>query len=230
MNQYIPYKKQKSIDIPLTGEIIKLTWSERNQSKDQILKQLENYIEIGIIEEVPLNTYVRYLTLKDRKITLRYGGFLKIVKNDYIILENNGKRWNVQRCFYQDEEPIFYTKFFVNKKYSFLLDRYNPKLEKEKDNLIDKLKEDIDKKSYKNEKREKKLFKQRKQLYDMVQDKNKEIDIKCDKLKTYEDNLKKHKCELENKEDLLKLKDLEIEKMRTKLEKMKNFIKQIKQN
>ena len=91
MNQYIPYKKQKSIDIPLTGEIVKLTWSERNQSKDQILKQLENYIEIGIIEEIPINTYVRYLTLKDRKITLRYGGFLKIVKNEYVVLENNGQ-------------------------------------------------------------------------------------------------------------------------------------------
>lgn len=230
MNQYISYKKQKSIDIPLTGEIIKLTWSERNQSKDQILKQLENYIEIGIIEEIPINTYVRYLTLKDRKITLRYGGFLKIIKNEYVVLENNGKRWYVQRCFYNNEEPIFYTKFFVNKKYSFLLDRYDPKLEKKKDDLIDKLKEDIDITKNTNKKREKKLFKQRKQLYDMVQDKSKELDNKCDKLKIYEENLKKHQYEIENKDELLKQKDLELEKMKTKLDKMKNFIRQIKQN
>ena len=38
----------------------------------------------------------------------------------------------------------------------------------------------------------------------MVQDKSKELDNKCDKLKIYEENLKKHQYEIENKDELNK--------------------------
>ena len=230
MNQYLPYIEQNNIDIPLTGQIVKLTWSQRHQTKEQILDKLTDYIEIGIIEEIPKNTYVRYLTLVDRKICLRFGGFLKIVKNNYIVLENNGKRWNVQRCFYENEQPIFYTRFFVNKKYSYLLDRYNPKLDKKKDDLIDKLKNDLENNIHITEKREKKLFSQRKKLYNLVQDKNKELDNKLNELRIYKENLERQKNELESKEELLKNKELELEKMKSKMKKMKNFINKIKEN
>ena len=46
-----------------------------------MLQKLENYIEVGILEEIPMNTYIRYLTLVNNRITLRFGGFLK--KHDF---------------------------------------------------------------------------------------------------------------------------------------------------
>ncbi len=210
MSQYIPYDKQENIEIPLYGEIERLSWSDRNQTKEQILKKLENYIEVGILEEIPMNTYVRYLTLVNNRITLRFGGFLKKVENNYIRLENRGNSWSVRRCFYHNKEPIFYTRFFINKKYSYLLDRYDPKLNKVKDILIDKLKLDLEKKDIQKEKRENKLVKQRKLLYHIVQDKDKELQTKKQKLKIHKKELKAQEQELIGKEQDLKIQEREL--------------------
>ena len=78
---------------------------------EEIEEKLDDYIEVENIQDVPLNTHLRYFSIvterkKTRKI-FRLGGFL-INKNNYekyVVLSNGTSKWSVQT-----NKSIFYRK------------------------------------------------------------------------------------------------------------------------
>lgn len=75
-------------------------------SKEDIEKLLQNY-EKKDIQNIPLNSHVRYFKVENGKKLFRYGGFL-VNNNDmdkYVILSNGKKTWTVQV-----KETIFFKK------------------------------------------------------------------------------------------------------------------------
>ena len=88
-----------------------------NYKKKGDVKRLENYERVDDIDDVPINTHVRYVTLdKDKKQLFRLGGLLKIVDPRYVMLSNGRHTWSVQRYHFADDastqEPIFETIFW----------------------------------------------------------------------------------------------------------------------
>lgn len=71
-------------------------------TKDEIRSRLENYVFVDDIDNVPLNTHVRYFS-EDRNggWVFRLGGFIRTNNHpDYLILSTNpcgGKTWSVQK-------------------------------------------------------------------------------------------------------------------------------------
>jgi hypothetical protein len=93
------------------------TYQDSIQNKKDMLEKLNDYERIDSIEDVPLKTHVRYVTLsKDtpRKQVFRLGGILEAIHSKYIQLSNGTYKWSVQRYHYndEDEDPIFETKFW----------------------------------------------------------------------------------------------------------------------
>ena len=55
-----------------------VTFQDTLQNKDEMLKRLENYERVDDIEEVPLGTHIRYVTLdRNKKQVFRLGGILR---------------------------------------------------------------------------------------------------------------------------------------------------------
>ena len=81
---------------------------------EEIEEKLEDYIEAERIQDVPLNTHLRYFSIitekkKTRKV-FRLGGFL-INKNNYekfVVLSNGSSKWSVQTS-----KSIFYRKMNI---------------------------------------------------------------------------------------------------------------------
>lgn len=113
---------------------------------EEIKSKLEDYIEVEDISHVPLNTHMRYFTLKVNEKTkkkervFRTGGFL-INKNNYDkyvilsnvpdtgVINNNKKSWSVNT-----QTSIFYRKMTLTE----IKDQYEEEIEdlqKELDNL-----------------------------------------------------------------------------------------------
>ena len=119
----------------------KVTHQDTIQNKDDMLKLLEDYERVEDIEEVPLGTHIRYVTLdKNKKQVFRLGGNLIKIHERYLVLSNKNHKWSVQRYHYSDDlsidDPVFDTVFW----------RYLPKNEimekkiEEQDEIIEKLK------------------------------------------------------------------------------------------
>jgi hypothetical protein len=93
------------------------TITDSLQTNTAMQEKLKKYIRVENIDDVPLNTHVRYVTIKDGIQRFCLGGFLK-KKDDsrYIILSNGKFTWSVQRFHWkskkQSGEPIFETIFF----------------------------------------------------------------------------------------------------------------------
>ena len=95
----------------------KITYTDTLQNKDSMQEKLKNYERADDIDDVPLNTHVRYVTLdKEKKQVFRLGGLLKKIHSKYVQLTNGTHIWSVQRYHYSDDqsddEPIFETVFF----------------------------------------------------------------------------------------------------------------------
>ena len=95
----------------------KITYTDTLQNKDAMQEKLKNYERVDDIDDVPLNTHVRYVTLdKEKKQVFRLGGLLKKIHSKYVQLTNGTHIWSVQRYHYSDDqsddEPIFETVFF----------------------------------------------------------------------------------------------------------------------
>lgn len=89
------------------------TITDTLQNDDAMLKKLEGYEEVDMLERVEFNTHVRYITLKDGVPRFCLGGLLKRVFEDYVVLSNGKLTWSVQRNFYNEQKQvIFTTKFF----------------------------------------------------------------------------------------------------------------------
>lgn len=95
----------------------KTTYTDTLQNKKAMEEKLKNYERVDDIDDVPLNTHVRYVTLdKDKKQVFRLGGLLKKIHSKYVQLSNGSYIWSVQKYHYSDdpneEEPIYETIFF----------------------------------------------------------------------------------------------------------------------
>tara|TARA_B100001057_G_scaffold454381_1_gene500125 strand:- start:41 stop:529 length:489 start_codon:yes stop_codon:yes gene_type:complete len=106
-----------------------VTITDKLQTKEEMLKRLENYERVEDIDEVSISTHVRYVTLdKEKKQVFRLGGLIKRIHPKYLILSNGRHSWSVQRYHFDDdpdnEEPIFETIFWrVISKESKLMDK-----------------------------------------------------------------------------------------------------------
>ena len=89
------------------------TITDTLQNDEAMLKKLEGYEEVDMLERVEYNTHVRYITLKEGVPRFCLGGLLKRVFEDYVVLSNGKVTWSVQRNFYNDQKQvIFNTKFY----------------------------------------------------------------------------------------------------------------------
>ena len=95
----------------------KITYTDTLQNKQSMQEKLKNYERVDDIDDVPLNTHVRYVTLdKDKKQVFRLGGLLKKIHSKYVQLTNGTHILSVQKYHYSDDqsddEPLFETVFF----------------------------------------------------------------------------------------------------------------------
>ena len=91
------------------------TYTSKIQTKEEMKKKLKNYARVDDINDVPMNTHVRYVTLdKSKRQVFRTGGLLIRKEKKYIQLSNGSFKWSVQKYHYDEgnEEPIFSTVFF----------------------------------------------------------------------------------------------------------------------
>tara|TARA_B110000967_G_scaffold209476_1_gene265826 strand:- start:313 stop:762 length:450 start_codon:yes stop_codon:yes gene_type:complete len=94
----------------------KETYTDKIQTKTAMKEKLENYERADSIDDVEMETHVRYVTLdKERKQVFRTGGLLIKRQSQYVKLSNGRQQWSVQRFHYADKEKtqvIFETVFF----------------------------------------------------------------------------------------------------------------------
>ena len=65
----------------------KTTYTDTLQNKKAMQEKLKNYERVDEIEDVSINTHVRYVTLdKDKKQVFRLGGLLKRIHSKYVTL------------------------------------------------------------------------------------------------------------------------------------------------
>jgi hypothetical protein len=116
-----------------------LTITDTLQNDEAMLKKLEGYEEVDMLERVEFNTHVRYITLKDGLPRFCLGGLLKRVYEQYVVLSNGKLTWSVQRYFYNEERQIIFTTKF----YSYISkDRINAMANDENSQEIQRLKEE----------------------------------------------------------------------------------------
>lgn len=103
-------------------------------SPDEIKKKLEEYAQVEDINNVALNTHLRYFTInpKNGKKQFRLGGFLS--KNDeaYVILSNGTLSWSVQKV-----NTVFFQKMSFNDMKEELIKKISKKFEKELTDLME---------------------------------------------------------------------------------------------
>lgn len=109
-------------------------------SLDEISNKLQGYEKVEDINEVPLNTHIRYfISQGDGDKVFRLGGFLHNKQNaDTYIMLNNGKNvWSVQV-----ENAIFFKKLSHKEEIDSIHKNYKKKL-LQKDQIIKKMAEYI---------------------------------------------------------------------------------------
>ena len=88
-------------------------------SKKDMAKLLDDYIEEDI-DKIPVQSHVRYVTIKNGKQQFFTGRTLVLKSNDYVILTNKTKfmkkqpvSWSVQKRTENDKGEVFDTVFFT---------------------------------------------------------------------------------------------------------------------
>ena len=99
-----------------------ITYTDTIQNIDKIKDLIKDYERVDSIDNVPLGTFVKYVTLKNHKQRFCIGGRLYKKHKDYVILAGvNNSRFSVQRYHWKsnvDKEkskPIFVTIFWKSK-------------------------------------------------------------------------------------------------------------------
>ena len=89
----------------------KITITDSLQNQEEVEKQLSNYEEVSVDElchYLHKNIHVKYLIYKNNNYRFCLGGFLQIIKPEYVVLKNsNNITWSVQKN--NNGKP---TKFF----------------------------------------------------------------------------------------------------------------------
>jgi hypothetical protein len=102
-------------------------------SPADIKKKLEEYQQVDNIDDVKLNTHIRYFTFNptNGKKQFRLGGFLTKIDEKYVVLSNGKLTWSVQKKN---------TVFFMKVSFSELKQEIIEKTSKKYENEISKLK------------------------------------------------------------------------------------------
>tara|TARA_B100000902_G_scaffold377343_1_gene409464 strand:+ start:873 stop:1340 length:468 start_codon:yes stop_codon:yes gene_type:complete len=110
---------------------------KKSQSKDEIRKKLQGYIECDIAN-IPLYSHCRYITWdKDNKRPkFCQGGMLTLKRDKYIVLTNGRLRWTVSREFVDKEGNVYFRSRVFKKRDK--TDNMQKELEK-RDKLVQKL-------------------------------------------------------------------------------------------
>lgn len=136
------------------------------QSKDELKKYLRDYEEVKE-EEVnflPLGQLLRYISYdkKNRREIFRYGGLLKKIAKEYLVLQGkNGMTFSCQRYTLDDQGNNIHTTRFFKKM--------NPELvlKEEYENVLDKTEEIMKNQTSIIDKQKKELMALRKKIEDM---------------------------------------------------------------
>ncbi len=82
-------------------------------------ERLKNYEQVENIDNVPLGTHIRYLTLVDengiKKQKFRLGGILVKKEKDYIKLKTRDYHWSVQKKHYDKNKNVIFETIFFKK-------------------------------------------------------------------------------------------------------------------
>lgn len=144
----------------------KVTTTDRMQSKEELKKYLKDYEEVpeDDINFLPMGLLVRYISYdkKNRREIFRFGGLVKRIAKDYLILQGKqGMSFSVQRNTLDDTGNIIHkTRFFK---------RVAPemKIKTEYEDALDKSEEVIQKQSSIIEKQKKELMTLKKMVEEM---------------------------------------------------------------
>ena len=103
-------------------------------SPDEIKKKLDEYRQIEDIDNISLNTHIRYFTINPQNNTkqFRLGGFLTKIEPEYIILSNGKLSWSVQL-----KNSILFEKMTFTDLKEELVNKISKKFEKEINELTD---------------------------------------------------------------------------------------------
>lgn len=117
-----------------------ITITDAVQNREEIIKQLDGYVEIKHeeLDDMPRNTYLKYLIFskEKNKELFRFGGKLIVTKERYIVLKGKRCTFSVQKYIYHNNNVIYNTRFFKKKNKNLKLE--NKKLKKELNKTIDK--------------------------------------------------------------------------------------------
>ena len=116
------------------------------QNKDRIEKLLENYIRIESVDDIPMYSHIRYITLDPKqRQSFRLGGVFVRNYPDHVRLGNGRYMWNVPKYHYPRDkhgnpdytkQPLFETVFY---RQLTKMDRCIVKLQKQQE-IIERLK------------------------------------------------------------------------------------------
>ena len=108
------FTKNNNYKKPKGGSI-----TDNIQDLDSVKEKLKGYKQVSNIDDVPIGTYIRYITLVNdngQKVQkFRFGG--ELIKNapEYIKLKSKDFHWSVQKIHYADslkKKVLFKTIFF----------------------------------------------------------------------------------------------------------------------
>ncbi len=153
------------------------TTTDRLQSKDELKQYLKDYEEIKEEEVnfIPIGQLLRYIGYdkKNRREIFRFGGLLKKVAKDYLVLQGkNGMTFSCQRYTYDDGgNKIHNTRFFK---------KMNPELvlKEEYAEAMDKTEEIMKNQTSIIEKQKKELMALRKKIEEMERSSDKKSEKK----------------------------------------------------
>ena len=127
------------------------TTTDRMQTKDELKKYLKDYVEIPLedINFMTIGQLIRYISYdkKTRKEIFRFGGLLKKIDKNYVVLQGkNGMTFSAQRHTYDDNENLIHTtRFFKKQKVEEILRVEMEEAIDRSDEVIHKQNEVIDK-------------------------------------------------------------------------------------
>lgn len=97
------------------------TTTDRMQTKDELKKYLKDYEEIPHedVNFMTIGQLLRYISYdkKTRKEIFRFGGLLKKIDKNYVVLQGkNGMTFSAQRYTFDDNENLIHTTRFFRKQ------------------------------------------------------------------------------------------------------------------
>ncbi len=149
---------QPTMRLSMSKEYIRpsKTATDKMQSKDELNQFLNDYDEVKEedVNFLPMGQLLRYIGYdkKNKRELFRYGGLLKKVAKDYLVLQGkNGMTFSCQRYTFDDMGNLIHTtRFFkkmkpeliVKEEYEGVLDK-TEELVKQQQSIIDKQKKEL---------------------------------------------------------------------------------------